>query len=138
MTNYRPNSCRERVVITVFLVCFPLTASSQPLDSGLLRSDVESRSYFSYAQEVVDNLIEHGTDRYGSVQSNLLVSNLDVRTEVDIRPAPDLAAADEFWRVERRQRRAPGGANFLHNQSVYSAIQRVGLDDGVTASSSRI
>ncbi len=127
--NYRPNSCRERVVITVFLVCFPLTAASQPLDSGISRSDVESRSYFSYAQEVVDNLIEHGTDRYGSVKSNLLVSNLDVRTKSNP-PASDLAAADEFWRVERRQRRAPGGANFLHNQSVYSAIQRVGLKTG--------
>ena len=69
------------------------------------------------------NMLPRGTDRYGSTQSSLLVSNLDVTTR-DNPLAAELAAADEFWRVERRQRRAPGGTNFLHNQSVYCAMKR--------------
>ena len=105
------------------------SAVAQPLDSGIARRDVENRSYFSYAKEVVDNLLTFGTDRYGDVQSRLLVSNLDVRTKSNP-PAGALGSADEFWRVERRQRRAPGGANYLHNQSVYAAIQQVGERTG--------
>jgi hypothetical protein len=68
-------------------------------------------------------LIAHGTDRYGAVRSPLLVSNLNVTTK-DNPTASTLGAADEIWRVERRERRAPGGANFLHNQSVYRAMIR--------------
>jgi len=91
------------------------------LDSGILPSEVQNRSYLSYATEALDNLMQHGTDRYGTVHSDLLVSNLDVRNKTNP-TAAQLAAADEFWRVDRRQRRAPGGSNFLHNQSVYSAM----------------
>lgn len=98
-------------------------ATAQPLDSGIRRGDVENRSYRSYATEVLDNLLLHGTDRYGNVHSDLLVSNLDVRTKANPQ-AHELAAADQSWRVERRERRAPGGSNFLHNQSVYGAMIR--------------
>ena len=94
-----------------------------PLDSGISRSQVESRSYLSYVTESLDNLVAHGTDRYGTVQSSLLVSNLDV-TSKNNPTASALGAADEAWRVERRERRAPGGSNFLHNQSVYQAMER--------------
>ena len=97
-----------------------------PLDSGITRGAVEDRTYLSYATEVLNNLITHGTDRYGTVQSDLLVSNLNVRTKSNPTAAA-LGAADEAWRVERRQRRAPGGANFLHNQAVYSAIKRASV-----------
>lgn len=124
MNNFWTNS------LTVAVCCFvnslattePVLAVS-PLDSGVTRSDVENRTYLSYVTESLDNLLLHGTDRYGAVQSGLLVSNLDVTTK-DNPIAADLGAADEAWRVERRQRRAPGGSNFLHNQSVYRAMLR--------------
>ena len=98
-----------------------------PLPSGIRRSEVENNpsfpSYLSYATEVMDNLMTYGTDRYGSVQSQLLVSNLDVRTK-DNPLAADLALADTNVRVFRKGRRAPGGSNFFHNQWIYRAMNR--------------
>ncbi|WP_425400271.1 hypothetical protein [Aeoliella sp.] len=104
-------------------------ASAEPLDSGISRRQVETRSYLSYATESLDTMMQYGTDRYGSVQSDLLVSNLDVTTKNNPL-AGGLAAADEAWRTDRRQRRAPGGANFLHNQSIYSAMKSASLATG--------
>ncbi|MEX0642553.1 MAG: dockerin type I domain-containing protein [Pirellulales bacterium] len=114
------------IVITIGAVA-PTAAS--PLSSGIARGQVESRTYLSYVTESLDNLIAHGTDRYGAVQSSLLVSNLDVTTKNNPL-ASELAAADESWRVERRERRAPGGSNFLHNQSVYQAMEKASLVTG--------
>lgn len=94
-----------------------------PLSSGISRNQVENRSYLSYVTESLDNLMEYGIDRYGAVQSNLLVSNLEVTTKSNPEAAA-LGPADEAWRVERRERRSPGGANFLHNQSVYRAMEQ--------------
>lgn len=108
---------------TFAAVCFASGVEAEPLASGIAFRDVEQRSYLSYVTETVDNLIEFGTDRYGGVQSLLLVSNLDVRTK-DNPLAQDLAATDQAWRVERRERRAPGGSNFLHNQALYHAIDQ--------------
>ncbi len=96
-------------------------AVAAPLDSGIRFVDVENRSYASYALESLENLMLHGTDRYGTTHSPLLASNLDVRTKTNP-PAGELTAADEVWRVDRRQRRAPGGSNVLLNQSVYGAL----------------
>ena len=93
------------------------------LPSGISRLQVEDRTYQSYATEVMDNLITYGTDRYGSVQSDLLVSNLDVRTKNNPLAA-DLAEADMNVRMLRQGRRAPGGSNFLHNQPIYRAMNR--------------
>lgn len=103
-----------------------------PLSSGISRNQVENRSYLSYATESLDNLIAFGTDRYGAVQSNLLVSNLDVTTKSNP-DALSLGAADEAWRVERRERRSPGGSNFLHNQTVYRAMEQASLATGNSA-----
>ena len=97
------------------------------LPSGITRGEVESNpsfpTYLSYATEVMDNLMTYGTDRYGAVQSQLLVSNLDVRTK-DNPLAADLALADMNVRIFRQGRRAPGGMNFLHNQPIYRAMNR--------------
>ncbi len=104
--------------------------SAIPLPSGISAAQVEDRTYLSYATEVIDNLIQYGTDRYGSVQTNdILVANLDVRTK-DNPTAAELGAADEQWRAQRRQRRSPGGTGFLMNQPVYSAMKRLSQVSG--------
>ena len=123
------------VVFSGIALSLPIPAPALavgPLDSGISRRQVENRTYLSYATESLDNLIMYGTDRYGSVQSNLLVSNLDVTTK-DNPIASALGAADEAWRVERRERRSPGGSNFLHNQSVYRAMTQASQVTGNNA-----
>lgn len=96
-------------------------ARAVPLPSGVARGQVEQHGYGAYALESLDTLLASGTDRYGAVQTDdLLVSILDVRTKQNVYPD----ATDELWRVERRQRRAPGGTNFLHNQQVLAAMYR--------------
>lgn len=122
-------ACRGDLGNHIENALMPQAATAPPLDSGISRGEVENRTYLSYVAESLDNLIVHGTDRYGAITSDLLVSNLDVRTKENL-AASDLPAADEAWRVERRQRRAPGGSNFLHNQSVYQAMVRASATTG--------
>jgi hypothetical protein len=109
--------------VALLLAIASQTSAAGPLNSGISRDQVENRTYLSYVTESLDNLIEYGTDRYGAVHSNLLVSNLDVTSKNNPNAAA-LDVADEAWRVERRQRRSPGGMNLLHNQSVYRAMTR--------------
>ena len=103
-------------------------ASAAPLDSGISVGEVEDQSYLSYATTVMDNLITYGTDRYGAVQSNdHLVSSLDVTTKDNPPTLPNPALgefSDSLWRAGRHGRRSPGGSNFFHNQSVFSAMNR--------------
>ncbi len=83
------------------------------LDSGLRPETVEDRPYLDYARECIDLLIEHGTDRYGKVHSPILMNILDVRT----RDCPqDPLPLDETFRVTRRGRRGPAGANLYADQ----------------------
>lgn len=93
---------------------FAFTSSrAEPLDSGITRQQVENRTYLSYATESLDNLMQHGTDRYGTEQSDLLVSVLDVRTKQTATPE----FSDTNWRADGRfGRRSPQGANFLQTQ----------------------
>lgn len=85
------------------------------LDSGLAPEEVEQKPYRQYVRECLDLLIEHGTDRYGAVRSPILVNILDVRT----RDCPeDPQPLDEAWRVIRRGRRAPAGANLYPDQPI--------------------
>jgi hypothetical protein len=66
-----------------------------------------------YARRVADCLrilLRDGTDHYGRTNAPILVSILDVET----RQCPsNPAALDEAWRVVRRERRNPAGANLL-------------------------
>lgn len=109
---------------------FAQQAVLPPLESGIARPEVESRSYQSYATEVLDNLIEFGTDRYGPVQSSLFVSVLDVRTKETT--APEFG--DTNWRADGRfGRRSPQGANFLQTQPLLRALNRASEVTGNTA-----
>ena len=57
------------------------------LDSGIAPEDVEARSYRDYVAECVDVLMEDGIDRYGAIQTPMLVTTIDVRTREC--PAPN-------------------------------------------------
>jgi hypothetical protein len=77
-------------------------------------SDPNDR-YFTAVKTCLDNMIKYGKDDYGPVQSPIFVSILDV----DSRCCPRTPLAlDENWRVVRRERRNPAGANLLLDQSL--------------------
>jgi len=57
------------------------TADVPILESGITPEDVEKRRYRDYVAECVDVLMKDGTDRYGEVNTPMLVSMLDVRTQ---------------------------------------------------------
>ena len=71
------------------------------------------------AADCIDRLIEHGTDRYGEVHAPILVSILDAAT-LTCPESP--RALDERWRVTRRGRRNPAGANLLMDQPTLAAM----------------
>ena len=112
------------------LLCLgPLALGGTPqvLDGGLRPEHVPRRRYVAYARECIDLLIEHGTDRYGKVHSPILMNILDVRTR-ECPAAP--AKLDEAWRVIRRGRRGPGGANLYADMPTCRAIHALGQATG--------
>jgi len=116
------DACWGAVAVTVALG-WPgsggLAAPPEVLPSGLKPDEVEKRRYVDYARECVELLIEHGTDRYGKVQSPLLMNILDVRT----RACPeDPAVLDQAYRVIRRGRRGPAGGNLYPDQPTIRAM----------------
>jgi arylsulfatase A-like enzyme len=77
------------------------------------------RPFLACARECIDLLMQYGTDRYGPVHAPILVSILDVHT----RSCPENpAAGDEAFRVTRRERRNPAGANLLTDQPLLRAM----------------
>ena len=101
--------------------------AQQVLDSGIQPEDVSNRSYLDYVRECVDLLIQHGTDRYGPVQSQMLMNILDVRT----RECPaDPLALDESFRVTRRGRRGPSGGNLYADLPTIAAMVRLSQASG--------
>jgi hypothetical protein len=89
------------------------------LDSGLRVEDVARSDYVDYVRQCADVLMEYGTDRYGPLRTPILVSILDVRTR---ECPPDPLPLDEAFRVTRRGRRAPAGANLYFDQRTLSAM----------------
>jgi hypothetical protein len=81
-------------------------------DQGNGKSGTQ-QGYGYYVQQCLDSLIQYGTDRYGKIHTPVLVGILDVGSkECPQNPA----ALDEQWRVTRRERRNPAGANLLTDQ----------------------
>ena len=96
--------------------------ASTILESGLAPADVVKKPYTAYARACIDLLIEHGTDRYGKIHRPILMNILDVRT----RSCPqDPLPLDEPFRVTRRERRGPAGANLYLDQSTLRAMLRL-------------
>ena len=79
-------------------------------------------NYLFYVTNCLDTLMAYGTDRYGARPAPILVSILDVET----RQCPsNPAALDEEWRVSRRERRNPAGANLLTDQPTLKTFYAV-------------
>lgn len=111
------------VLAAIVVACGPdLARAAGPpkaLDSGLKPEDVEKRRYVDYARECIDLIMRYGTDRYGKVHSPILMNIVDVRD----RSCPaDPLPLDERWRVVRRGRRGPGGANLYVSQPTIRAV----------------
>lgn len=111
-------------VAAAFAVCGLNVTADEPaapeiLPSGLTPEQVEEKPYREYVRECLDMLIQHGTDRYGPIQSPILVTILDVRVlDCPSDPLP----LDEAWRVTRRERRGPAGANLYLDQATIRAM----------------
>jgi len=83
--------------------------------------------YLSSVGECLDILMRDGTDRYGPTKSPILVSILDAET----RQCPNNPAAlDEAWRVVRRGRRNPAGANLLSDLSILKTMAALSRTTG--------
>jgi hypothetical protein len=84
-------------------------------------------SYLSYVQNCLDRIVEYGTDRYGEIHSPIFVSILDVDSlKCPQNPLP----LDEQWRVTRRKRRNPAGANLLTDQQLLKTMRWLTLTTG--------
>jgi len=115
------NRKRMSVVTCLYCILGPLSLWAACDESGLgdVRSSKSDTPYLKYVRECVETLIEHGTDRYGSVHSPILVSILDVESRIC--PENPLKL-DEDFRVGRRGRRNPAGANLLTDQKLLETM----------------
>lgn len=103
-------------------VCWLLCATSTTAAAAAATttaSEGRDSTYLDRVRRCADLLIEHGTDRYGSARSPIFVSILDVETR-DCPPDP--LPLDEAWRVTRRERRNPAGANLLTDQPLLRTL----------------
>jgi len=106
-----------RLVLTISLVT--VTAA--------LGADGVRSNYIRYVSGCLDTLMEFGTDRYGSNHAPILVSILDVKTRQCPSNPP---ALDERWRVLRRERRNPAGANLLTDQPTLKTMHALSRATG--------
>ncbi len=107
---------KNRIIILIFAACMCV------LMQVSCASSTEANGNDSYSRAVktcLDNLIKYGRDRYGKVQSPIFVSILDVNS-LDCPQNP--LSLDEQWRVIRRERRNPAGANLYTDQPLINAI----------------
>ncbi len=90
-------------------------------------AEQDAPRYREHVRQCVETLIEHGTDRYGRVQSPVLMNILDVQTRTcPENPLP----LDEAYRVARRERRGPAGANLYPDQATLQAMYRLSQATG--------
>jgi hypothetical protein len=115
------NRCRTARKSMFFILFSAHTVVSEP------HLAEAKRSYFSYVQECVTSLIQHGTDRYGKIATPVLVSIIDIDSLLCPRqPLP----VDEYFRVTRRDRRNPAGANLLTDQPLLKTMFYLSLVSG--------
>jgi len=108
----------------VAIVALAATAAiAQPAGTA----KAESEDYLRYVTKCLNVLVEHGTDCYGPKQAPILVSILDTETR---RCPPHPEALDESWRVGRRERRNPAGANLLTDQPLLKTMAAVSAVTG--------
>ncbi len=82
------------------------------------KSDANDK-YYTDVKTCLDILIKYGRDTYGPVKSPIFVSILDVNSKTcPQNPLP----LDEKWRVIRRERRNPAGANLFTDQPLINTM----------------
>ena len=90
--------------------------------AGLMAQDVKpdaNDKYYTAVKTCLDNLIKYGRDNYGPIKTPLFVSILDVNSRTcPQNPLP----LDEKWRVIRRERRNPAGANLFTDQPLINSM----------------
>jgi len=107
-------SCTLGSLLTVLLLGISTIANAEQSTGA-----AGNRSQLRVVKECIETLIQHGTDRYGKTKTPMLVSILDIETRsCPANPKP----LDEAWRVTRRERRNPAGANLLTDQSTLKAM----------------
>ena len=100
------------------LACFLTLISAAGLNARNITPDANDK-YLTPVRTCLDNLIKYGTDTYGPVKSPIFVSILDVNT----RSCPqNILPLDEQWRVIRRERRNPAGANLFTDQPLINVM----------------
>jgi hypothetical protein len=72
----------------------------------------------------LDTLLTKGTDRYGSVHSDMLVAILDVNT-LDCPQNPEWLDSEAYYEPGRSHRRAMAGANFWYDQETIQSMYRL-------------
>jgi hypothetical protein len=108
------------------LICLFL-AAAHLIHAEVNRPEGTDKSYLTYVRECMDLLMEYGTDTYGPVHTPVLVSILDVESRIS--PADPLEL-DEAWRVTRRERRNPAGANLLSDNTLLKTMVYLSLVTG--------
>jgi hypothetical protein len=100
----------RRAGLPLLLACVSGWISTGCTSATTAGKPTPSSGYLRPVEVCLSNLMQYGTDRYGAVQAPILVSILDIES----RQCPsNPAALDEAWRVIRRERRNPAGANLL-------------------------
>lgn len=84
--------------------------------------------YFQCVQQHLDNLLAHGKDRYGPVETAMLMSVIDVRDNTSPR---EPLLFDGWVRTEERPgRRNPGGCDLWEDQPLLGVLYRVSQRSG--------
>lgn len=83
-----------------------------------------STPWRNYVGTCLDTLMTYGTDRYGSVESDMFVSILDVNT-LNCPQTPEWLDSEAYYEVGRSHRRAMAGANFWYDQETIRAMYRL-------------
>lgn len=83
----------------------------------------KAAQYMTKVQSCLDNLLEHGTDRYGPIHTPMLMSIMDVRTNESPQRPEEL---DGLVRSEGRlHRQNPGGADLWDDQPLLRTLYTV-------------
>lgn len=101
-------------MLTTTLLLATSSLFTTQLDAG------KAAEYRAAVQSCLDNIVEHGTDRYGPVQTPMFMSIVDVETNES--PQYPLAL-DGLVRCEGRQhRRNPAGADLWEDQPLLDTM----------------
>lgn len=108
------NSCKRSVSALAACLIWAFSAHAQHIP------EPKTRSYREAVRACLDNLLEHGTDRYGPVHTPMIMSIIDVRTNESPREPEVL---DGLIRSEGRlHRRNPGGADLWDDQPLLRTL----------------